>query len=144
MSIVNKIPQKSGSVAETDRGRPRLLRGVACRGVKHSPSSGAEPQGFMGKAGTFPRGPITIYRFLEFAGVGGYHDVELAAFHRPFGKDRFVGYETEVDFIDDPTPNTGYAIWFWDKRANGEWREYIFLDGKPMGVIAYVVGGVGE
>ena len=118
---------------------PYLVRGVACLEVRNN-----QPWGLMGKAGTFPRGPITICRYMEFGEAGGRHDVELVAHQAPVSSQNYVRHSSKRDFIDDPTPQTSCMIWFSDQRDNGNWREQVFLDGRLLGVIEYVVGGVGE
>jgi hypothetical protein len=118
---------------------PHLVRRVACREVRNN-----QPWGLMGKAGTFPRGPLTICRYMEFGEAGGRHDVELVAHRAPIGSQNYARHSSRKDFIDDPTPQTSYSIWFSDRRDNGNWREQVLLDGRPLGTIEYVVGGVGE
>jgi hypothetical protein len=118
---------------------PHLVRGVACLEVRNS-----QPWGLMGKAGTFPPGPITICRYMEFGEAGGRHDVELVAYWAPIGSQNYTQHSSRKDFIDDPTAQTSYTIWFSDRRDNGNWREQVFFDGRPLGIVEYLVGGVGE
>ena len=96
---------------------PYLVRGVACLEVRNN-----QPWGLMGKVGTFPPGPITICRYMEFGEAGGRHEVELIAHQAPIGSQNYSQHSTRKDFIDDPTPQTSYTIWFSDRRDNGNWR----------------------
>lgn len=118
---------------------PGIIRAIACREVQSN-----EPIGTMGKMGTFPPGPIPICRFMEFANVGGHHKVELVAYRSEFGRRDYKLVSSRKDEFDDPTPGTGYRIWFSDKREDGEWREVVRLDGQDLGEITYTVGGIGE
>lgn len=118
---------------------PSLLQGVACREVRDG-----EPWGLMGKAGTFPPGPLNIYRFMEFEAVSGHHDLELVAYWALLGSQNYEYHSRRQDAIDASPSQTTYRVWFDDNRTNGNWREEILLDGQSMGVIEYTVGGIGE
>jgi hypothetical protein len=122
-----------------EQGNARLIRGVASREVRNN-----QPWGDMGKAGTFPSGPLQICRYMEFANVGGHHNVELVVYQAPIGSQEFKFQSRKKDFIDDSTPESSYSIWFCDQRVNGEWREEVLLDGRHFGWINYIVGGIGE